>query len=212
MYRLIEKYAGIIVKRIPPDYVSKYDWLLENADKVMTSEYQMKYRDFWAMNAALPSDEFCSVYFSTLQSALNEAKDPPSLKDIVKILYPATERKGKNPKKPFPPFSFATKLKHMTNTALPVYDKWVVGFYFLRVPTLTKTGGIERRIVDYIKIHDFLVEEYARVLGEGLLSSAIQKFESELKPRHFSKEKIIDSLIWAFAGNNLLQTKAVIYE
>ncbi len=212
MYRLIEKHAGIIVKRITQDFVRKYDWLVENADKVMGSEYQMKYRDFWAMNAALPSDEFCNAYFSTLHSALNKAKDTPSLTDIVKILYPFTERKGKNPKKPFPPFSFATKLQHMTNTALPVYDKWVVGFYFFRVPKLTKTGGVERQIADYIKIHDFLIEEYARVLDEGLLSRAIQEFESELKPRHFSKEKIIDSLIWAFAGNSLLQTKAVIYE
>jgi hypothetical protein len=212
MYRLIEKYAATIVKTITQDYVRKYDWLLENPDKALGTEYQGKYRDFWAMNAAFPTNDFCHAYFSTLDNALNKQKNLPSLTDIVNALYPFTKREGKNPKKPFPPFSFATKLLHMTNTALPVYDRRVVGLYFFREPTLTKRRGVAGQTADYVKLHDFLIEEYDRILKLGLLSNAIQEFENRLNPRRFSKQKIIDSLIWSFASSGAVQRKEVAYE
>ncbi len=213
MYRVIEKYPSAVVSKITGSYVTEYEWLLDNPDKVLGDEYQRIYRNFWAMNAAFPTPAFCSTYFSMLDNALNNPQNPPTLTHVVKTLYPLTERVTKRGKRePFPPFSFATKLLHMTNTALPVYDKWVVGFYFLRKPTVTKRGGgVDGQIADYIKLHDFLIEEYARILQKGLLSKAIQEFETR-KSRRFSKEKIIDSLIWAFGGNGLLQTKEVIYE
>ena len=48
--------------------------------------------------------------------------------------------------------------------------------------------------------HSFLAEEYARVLKGGLLNVAIQEFRLRLKPQHFTDEKIVDSLIWAFVA------------
>jgi hypothetical protein len=213
MYRVIEKCASAVVSKIGPSHVTEYEWLLDNPDKILGDKYQRIYRNFWAMNAAFPTPAFCDKYFSLLDKALKSPQNPPTLTDVVKTLYPFTVRttdRGKT--EPFPPFSFATKLLHMTNTTLPVYDKWVVGFYFLRKPTPTKRGGgVEGQIADYVKLHDFLIGEYARILGSGLLSEAIEEFENR-KSRRFSKEKVIDSLIWAFAGNSLLQTKEAVYE
>jgi len=38
------------------------------------------------------------------------------------------------------------------------------------------------------------------VLNGGLLATAIQEFRLKLNPQHFTDEKIVDSLIWAFVG------------
>lgn len=165
MYRVIEKFPGAVLSKITSSYVTEYEWLLDNPDKVLGDEYQRKYRNFWAMNAAFPTEAFCNTYFSMLDNALKNPKHQTTLTHVVKTLYPLTGRTTQRGSvEPFPPFSFATKLLHMTNTALPVYDKWVVGFYFLRKPTLTKKRRVDGQIADYIKLHDFLIEEYARIL------------------------------------------------
>jgi hypothetical protein len=51
-----------------------------------------------------------------------------------------------------------------------------------------------------VAFHGFLTQEYARVLNGGLLASAIQEFRLRLNPQHFTDEKIVDSLIWAFVA------------
>lgn len=206
MYKLIEKYATIVVSKIDQGYVNDYKWLLDNPNQVLRSYYQGKYRDFWGMNQSRLGDKFFNPYFATLNSALNNAT---TLTNVVNTLYgSATQENGK----PYFAFSFATKLLHMTDTALPVYDSRVVAFYFFREPTRTTKRGVPGLIADYVKLYDFLIEEYDRILKQSLLSKAIQEFETRFQSHGFSKEKIIDSLIWAFASSGLLQTKKVIYE
>jgi hypothetical protein len=206
MYQLIEKYAAVIVSKIDRGCVNDYKWLLDNPNQVLRSYYQGKYRNFWGMNQSRLGDKFFIPYFATLNSTLNNAT---TLTNVVNTLYgSATQENGK----PYFAFSFATKLLHMTNTKLPVYDSRVVGFYFFREPTMKKGGGLQGYIADFVKLHDFLIEEYDRILKQGLLSKAIDEFETRFQSHGFSREKIIDSLIWAFAGNGLLQTKEVIYE
>jgi hypothetical protein len=38
------------------------------------------------------------------------------------------------------------------------------------------------------------------VLQNNLLAPAVQEFRLRLNPQHFTDEKIVDSLIWAFVG------------
>jgi hypothetical protein len=58
--------------------------------------------------------------------------------------------------------------------------------------------SLQQRIAGFVTFHNFLIQEYARVLQNGLLASAIQEFHLQLTPQHFTDEKIVDSLIWAF--------------
>jgi hypothetical protein len=86
----------------------------------------------------------------------------------------------------------------MTNPRLPIYDSMVADFYFYDSPA--NKQPLAQRIKHLVSFHDFLTSEYARILRLGLLSPAIQMFRQQFNPLHFTDEKIIDSLIWAFVS------------
>ena len=86
---------------------------------------------------------------------------------------------------------------------MPIYDSQVAAFYFFQEPDIKDAkdpGDLKRRIGVFTSFHDFLRQEYARVLQNNLLASAIKEFRVRLSPQHFTDEKIVDSLIWAFVG------------
>jgi len=58
--------------------------------------------------------------------------------------------------------------------------------------------NLQGRINGFVAFHDFLVQEYARVLKCGLLAKAIQEYRRQLSPQLVTDEQIVDSLIWAF--------------
>jgi hypothetical protein len=57
---------------------------------------------------------------------------------------------------------------------------------------------LRERIGRFVAFYDFLKREYARVLDEKLLATAIRTFRSRFTSSHFTDEKVIDSLIWGF--------------
>ncbi|MBZ5690200.1 MAG: hypothetical protein LAP86_34915 [Acidobacteriia bacterium] len=190
MYDLINQFAQTVVGTIPPEHVTDYEWLLQNVGQASTPDYQRRYRRFWAMNAAQLSPAFYTTYFGTLTAAMSHS---PTLNSIAQTLHASSARQ--NGQKSLQ-FSFATKLLHMTNPHSPIYDSQVAAFYFFQEP-LT---DLQQRINGLVAFHGFLTQEYARVLNGGLLASAIQEFRLRLNPQHFTDEKIVDSLIWAFVA------------
>jgi len=190
MYSLINQFAQTVVATIEPDHVTDYEWLIRNVGQGTAPDYQKRYRRFWAMNAAQLSPAFYTAYFGALNAALNH---PPTLSSVAQTLHDASARQ--NGQKSLQ-FSFATKLLHMTNTHSPIYDSQVAAFYFFQEPSI----DLQQRINGLVAFHSFLTQEYARVLNGGLLASAIQEFRLRLKPQHFTDEKIVDSLIWAFVA------------
>ena len=44
----------------------------------------------------------------------------------------------------------------------------------------------------------FLEQEYQRVLIEDLLETSLVVFWQQLFPQHFTDEKVLDSLLWAY--------------
>ena len=192
MYSLINQFAETVVGAIPPNHVADYEWLLQNTAHLTTSDYQRKYRLYWAMNVAQLSPPFYSAYFGALDAAL---KQTTTLSDVTRILYDASARRdGRQSLQ----FSFATKLLHMANPVLPICDSQIAGFYFFQETTTSL--NLQQRINGFVAFHDFLVQEYARVLESGLLAEAIQEYRRQLNPQHVTDEKIVDSLIWAFVG------------
>ena len=197
MYGLINQFAQTVVGTIPPAHVTEYEWLIQNVGQAITPDYQKRYRRYWAMDRARLSPAFHAAYFSTLNAAISH---PPTLSSIANALHAASANsKGRQSLQ----FSFATKLLHMANQHLPLYDSQVAAFYFFQEPEIKKPNDLhdlQRRINEFVRFHDFLKQEYARVLQKNLLATAIQDFRTRLKPQHFTEEKIVDSLIWAFVG------------
>lgn len=196
MYSLINKYKNQIIEQIGNTHVGDYDWLLDNLGKKNVSidlDYKRRYRRFWAMNAALLPDDFLDVYFKYLED--NKNNQNVNLKEVCEYLYefPTDKKDNKSLQ-----FSFATKLVHMVTPNMPIYDRMIKDFYFL--PGLQIKSNFQRRLLHYILIYDFLKEEYQRILDGNYLQEAIQTFRNQLKPKTFSDEKIIDSLIWQFVG------------
>jgi hypothetical protein len=80
VFRLIETHIQSIVGSIPAAYVRDYDWLVENINRAGESEYQSKYRAYWAMNAARLSPSYYQEYFGRLATAKDSM---PTLGSLV---------------------------------------------------------------------------------------------------------------------------------
>lgn len=211
MYDLINQFAQTVAGTIPPEHVTDYEWLLQNVGQASTPDYQRRYRRFWGMGVALLSSTFYTTYFGALKASIGQT---PTLNSIAQSLHAAsTNSKGRQSLQ----FSFATKLLHMTNPRLPIYSSEVAAFYFFQEPEVkdrTDPKDLRRRIQATVTFHDFLKQEYARVLQNKLLAASIQEFRLRLKPKLFTDEKIVDSLIWAFAAflwNGALPSRQITY-
>jgi hypothetical protein len=186
MYSLINQLAQTLVGTIPPDHES----LLNDVAQANIPQYQTRYRDYWVMNAARLSSTFYGAYFSALRTATGQT---PTLSSLLDTLHAASTRSdGKQSLQ----VSFATKLLHMKNLKLPIYSSEVTAFYFFQEPSADVNR--QQRISEFVAFHNFLIHEYARVLRNNLLATAIQEFRLQLNPQLFTDEKIVDSLIWAF--------------
>lgn len=206
MYNLINNHIQQILQSIPDDHVTEYDWLINNLQQVQTNNYQSRYKIYWGLNAARPSNSFCKAYFDHLHAGLSGSTI--LIGTLANDLYQIQIHKNRYTLQ----FSFCSKLCHMMNTQMPIYDAMVRDFYFFKEPSYWLK--IQQRIDRYVQFHQFLVSEYGRILNNNLLSMSIQAFRQQFNPQQFTDEKIIDSLIWAFVSlqkNSAAGNRPVIY-
>lgn len=205
MYDLINGNIGIILNFIAtdPKTVTEYDDLVTNLHKVATQPYQDRYGVYWVMQ--YPDQAWRKVYFQELQTALLNPANPPNLAVLATKLYATpTNARGQSNQ-----FSFITKLVHMVDRHSPIYDSRVAAFYFFQRPDPGPT-----QIQDYVNFHTFLVQEYRRVLQNGLLCHSIQSFRQRFAPKQFTDERVIDVLIWGYVGlleNGALTSSQITY-
>lgn len=194
MYCLINTHIPQILQNIQnkdPGHVYDYDYLIQNLQQATTPQYQRKYRNYWRLNVARLLPSYYHQYFQQLQSGLSGS--PPQMQALVTQLYQIpTHANGRQTLQ----FSFCSKLCHMLDPHLPIYDAMIAAFYFYIEPN-PKTP-CQQRIAHHMTFYNFLIKEYNRVLTAGLLTTAIQQFRQHFSPQHFTDEKVIDSLIWAF--------------
>ena len=189
-YEEINDDINHILDEIGHGHVAQYDWLIQNIHQVAEAEYQGRYKTFWRLHGAGLSQNYCNAYFQHLQTGLDN--NAPHLIILAHELYQIpinTNRRALQ-------FSFCTKLSHMVDRELPIYDSHIRLFYNFIEPL--RALPIIERIKGYAQFHRFLINEYNRVLNEGLLMPSIQAFRQHFNPQHFTDKKIIDSLIWAF--------------
>lgn len=193
MYHLINNHIDEILHSIGQDHIRDYDYLIDNIERVESPTYQATYKNYWRLNAARLSEDFCRVYFNLLQVALRDGM--PQIPELVMELYQTpTHQNGQKSLQ----FSFSTKLCHMIDRQIPMYDSRIRAFYFFVEPD--RKLELRQRVNRYMHFHNFLTGEYRRVLDNGLLSQSIQRFRQHFRPRYFTDVKIIDSLIWAFTS------------
>ena len=147
---------------------------------------------YWALNGAGLGQRFRGAYYSLLEQS-KHSTGQPSIENITRTLYEipinAKEEKALQ-------FSFASKLAHMIDPSLPVYDRMVETFYFL---PRSYSGAPEKKLANLLRSHRFLVIEFERVLKDGLLSPAVSEARRRFQlPADYSDQKIIDTLIWKF--------------
>lgn len=190
MYELVNNHINPILDSISEKHISDYEWLMTNKHDI-GHHFKRRYKSFWQLNAALLSDEFCDEYFLELQKSLE--KGSVDLRDITEKFYDIpSNKKGDNKLH----FSFCTKLCHVVNPCLPIYDAMVRHFYFFKEPTRKLSLGM--RIEEFMFFYDFLVVEYDRIISEKLLQNSIWAFYERFNAHNFTTQKVIDSLIWAF--------------
>ncbi len=192
MYHLINNHIPQILDSINGGHIADYDWLVQNIQQVANPLYQNRYRTFWRLNAARLSQDYCRVYFQHLQEGLN---NPPQIGILTNELYQIpTHNNGRQALQ----FSFCSKLCHMLNRQSPIYDSMIRDFYFFTEPD--RNLPLQQRINECLQFHQFLINEYNRILDQGLLAQSIQAFRNRFNPQHFTDIKVIDSLIWAFVS------------
>lgn len=144
-------------------------------------------REYWGMNSARLKDEYFTAFFDLLQS-----RDPCSSIDCVlqKLNSVSYSARGQMTEQ----FSFATKVMHMKNPRLPIFDSKIAAFFFFKDAATKAAKAIKRR-----EFYNFLKDEYQRIIHDDLLGSAIRKLRKQLdSSSSITDEKIIDSLIWGF--------------
>ena len=191
-YEAVEANRVQVVGRVAAErgHVSEYDWLTSHLADCGQVSYQRRYRSYWAMNPARLAASYYEPYFSLLGS-------PAGLfpGELASLLYRIpSHSSGRHTLQ----FSFATKLAHMHDGRLPIYDSRVADFYAFRPPD--SALPLNSRISRLCWFYEFLEREYARVLEQGLLKQSIALFREQLQPQRFTDQKIVDSLLWAFAS------------
>ena len=191
MYSVITTFQNQIIGSISPPYVAEYEWLRQNVGQANTASYQRRYRTFWVMRGV--SSNFYTSYFAALSAA---ASQPPTLSGLCQTLSLSSTRKDGTQTLQF---SFATKLLHVVQPQIPIYDSRVCRFYlFQQQPPMKLTP--QQKTSRLIAFHSFLIAEYARVITSGKLAPAIAAFRNRFNPQMHGDEKIVDWLIWALVG------------
>ena len=130
MYHLINENAKVVVdtaERLQIDAHHKLRADLKAIDPSSDEDFQRRYRAYWRMNVGRFGQDFYSRYFEILRDCQQSG-----LSDVRSIIGQLSDigaaSRGLQ-------FSFATKLAHMTDPHVPVYDSYVAAFYFYSPPS-----------------------------------------------------------------------------
>jgi hypothetical protein len=155
--------------------VRVYTWLQEQYDagKVDEPQFQQAYCKFFKIRKFL-TPAWKRAYFALLKQQVMD------LKTVLEELYKFEDTQGRRTWQ----LSFASKLLHMQNPHLPIYDSKVKKE--LKLPT--RRAGLDGSLAAY----EQLKARYATLLNER--RSAIQAFK-RTHPK-LTDEKALDFLLW----------------
>lgn len=205
MYRLINHNAAAVIKALDRigdlnEYLRLRAKLVSDRDATSDAAFRRSYRRYWRMNAARLPESFYSRYFKVLAQCQRRRHA-----DVATVARTTSDAVGANHGLQF---SFATKLAHMVDPHVPVFDSFVANFYFYAAPSSDRP--FEDRLASLLEFHSFLSREYARVIRLRLLAPAIDQLRSECElESSVPDERVVDWLIWAWVS--LLRTGAQVH-
>ena len=196
MYRLINRNAPAVAQALGRigdlgEYLLLRTDLVSHGKAVAPPELQRAYRKYWRMNVARLAPSFYQQYFALL--AEYQAAGSTDVERATRVISgPGGADYGLQ-------FSFATKLVHMVDPRVPVFDSFVASFYFFTPPATDRP--FEERLSALLSFHRFLTFEYARVLEHRLLAPAIKVLRSDRRlTASVPDERLIDWLLWAWVS------------
>ena len=167
--------------------------------------FQCVFKDYF-LRAGFPGREWLKAYFRLMDGGvdgLHPRQDeslfggPDQVADllgrVLRHLYDVSTSDKI-------PFSFSTKLLHVLNPDLPIYDSMVENFYHF--PAFAG-GDLDERIRQRQRRYKCLIQEYRRVLEAGDADRPIAKFRERFRQRGervFTDTKALDTLIWQFCN------------
>lgn len=196
MYQLININAAAVINSLHRigdlrEYLELRRQIVALDGGLPSESFQRMYRKYWRMNAARLSPVFYERYFSLLADCQNGGNT--DLERVTQVISdPAGADHGLQ-------FSFATKLIHMVDPRVPVFDSFVAAFYFFTPPASVRP--FDDRLSELLAFHNFLRREYARILNRGLLAPAIRELRREAKlDMTTPDERLIDWLLWGWVS------------
>src|SRR3954453_23469666 len=126
MYRLINRNAAAVIEALVRigdlnDYLQLRADLISDSASTTSAAFQRSYRRYWRMNAAHLPDSFYGPYFALLAECQRGGHA-----DVAKVTRLISDVEDQNYGLQF---SFATKLAHMVDPRVPVFDSFVANFY-----------------------------------------------------------------------------------
>lgn len=197
MYQLINEHIEALLVEIDyKKYIQPYLFICKefSAQTEFSDTFKKSFKTYYRLHGPAVSDDFSECFFELL----NEFRSKPEveIKDIVHRLYelPSNDKGAHKVH-----FSFASKFVHTLNNSRPIYDSLVAAFYLL--PNISPGWKLERKFKAGQEIYTFLNNEYDRVINEGLLADAIDRFRAHFElGEEYSDVKVIDTLIWRFTA------------
>ncbi len=200
MYSLITEHINVLFGRFRQEYIDEYRELLENQmERVGRAEYRDRYVRVWGLQRLGFDDRHRDLYFAQMRRLLRNPPNAPEdwyprLRAIAEELYEINlpgERQVLA-------FAACTKLGHMVDQRLPIYDSKIAAFYLWQPPAPPKPFDV--RIEHYLEFYRGLWREQRRILRDGVLRQAINQFKRRFDAHGCTDEKIIDFLIWHWVG------------
>jgi hypothetical protein len=199
MYTSINRHHDVVIRELvrvddPTSYLELRARLTSPATDVASdAAVQRLYRDYWRMNVARLGDRFYARYFQLL--AHGQRAGSVDIGAVARELEGVAEEGKRRSLQ----FSFASKLAHMVDPRVPVYDSFVAAFYFYDPPTSDRP--LAERLDGLLTFHGFLRREYERIIRAGLLREAIEALRNQFQlADSLCDERIIDWLLWGWVS------------
>ncbi len=163
--RGIKKYADIL---------HTFPTIDASSDK----EFQKKFNGFYRVRR---NAEWQKVYYSIMEKGKTTAL---TFESVLTELYASLGRVEA---------SFASKLVHTLNNAMPIWDKFVLENLGLKMPICKG----EKKLKNTLLLYNEIIKWYDKALSSPQIQQKLVEFD-ELFPAYqwFSKTKKLDFLLW----------------
>lgn len=162
--------------------LDKYDYLLENKNKITISSTEHYARVFNSYFKVRKSYAWQNSFFEIFENNKNNLEI--TFNDLLEEVYLRVRTFEA---------SYVSKMLHLINPEKPIWDKYVLNYYGLKSPH----GKDNERIEKITKVYQQLEKKTQKELNKDLIQKQIDVFDQWLPEfKHISRVKKLDTLIW----------------